>query len=107
MPKILQGISLCTNITLSGSSQETLAKRMNYDLRKLSMWLRANKLSLNIEKTELVVFPRQNTKLNNSFQIKLDEKRLFPTSTVKYFGVLLDEHITWSPQILHIQMKLN
>ena len=96
-----------TNITLSDSSQETLAKRMNYDLRKLSMWLRANKLSLNIEKTELVVFRRQNTKLNNSFKIKLDGKRLFPTSSVKYLGVLLDEHLTWSPQISHVQRKLN
>ena len=45
-----------TNVTLSDHLQETLAKRMNHDLRKLSMWLRANKLSLNIEKTELVVF---------------------------------------------------
>ena len=71
------------------------------------MWLRANKFSLNIEKTELVVFRRQNTKLNNSFKIKLDGKRLFPTSSVKYLGVLLDEHLTWSPQISHVQMKLN
>ena len=96
-----------TNVTLSDPSQETLAKRMNHDLRKLSVWLRANKLSLNIEKTELVVFRRQNTKLNNSFKIKLDGKRLFPTSSVKYLGVLLDEHLTWSPQISHVQMKLN
>ena len=96
-----------TNVTLSDRLQETLAKRMNHDLRKLSMWLRANKLSLNIEKTELVVFRRQNTKLNNSFKIKLDGKRLFPTSSVKYLGVLLDEHLTWSPQISHVQMKLN
>ena len=72
-----------TNITLLDSLQETLAKRMNYDLRKLSMWLRANKLSLNVEKTELVVFWRQNTKLNNSFKIKLDRKRSFPTTSVK------------------------
>ena len=96
-----------TNITLSDSSQEALAKRMNYDLRKLSMWLRANKLSLNIEKTGLAVFRRQNTKLNNSFKIKLDGKILFPTGSVKYLGVLLDEHLTWSPQISHVQMKLN
>ena len=47
-----------TNITLSDSLQETLAKRMNYNLRKLSMWLRANKIYLNVEKTELVVFRR-------------------------------------------------
>ena len=95
-----------TNITLSDSSQETLAKRMNYDMRKLSMWLRAHKLSLNIEK-ELVVFQRQNTKLKNSFKVKLDGKRLFPTSFVKYLGILQDEHLTWSPQISHVQMKLN
>ena len=96
-----------TNVTLSDRSQEILTKRMNHDLRKHSMWLRANKLSINIEKTELVVFRRQNTKLNNSFKIKLDGKRLFPTSSVKYLGVLLDEHLTWSPQISHLQMKLN
>ena len=80
---------------------------MNYDLRKLSVWLRANKPSLDIEKTELIVFQRQNTKLNNSFKIKLDRKRLFPISSVKYLGVLLDEHLTWSPQISHVQMKPN
>ena len=80
---------------------------MNYDLRKLSMWLRANKFSPNVEKTELIVFRWQNTKLNNSFKIKLDGKRLFPTTSVKYLGVLLDEHLTWSPQISHVQMKLN
>ena len=47
-----------TNITLSDSSQETLAKRMNHDLRKLSIRLSANKLSLNVEKTELVVLKK-------------------------------------------------
>ena len=71
------------------------------------MWLTANKLSQNIEKTELVVFQRQNTKLNNSFKIKPDGKRLFPISSVKYLGVLVDEHLTQSSQISHVQMKLN
>ena len=87
-----------TNITLSDISQEILAKRMNFDLRKLSMCLRANKLSLNVEKTE-ILFRRQNTKLNNSFKIKLEGKKMFPTSSVKYLDVLLDEHLTCSPQI--------
>ena len=39
------------SLTLSDRSQETLAKRINHDLRKLSVWLRANKLSLNIKKS--------------------------------------------------------
>ena len=54
-----------------------------------------------------MLFRRQNTKSNNSVKIKLDRKRLFPTSSVKYLGILLDEHLAWSPQISHVHMKLN
>ena len=75
---------------------------MNYDLRKLSIWLRVNKLSLHVGKRELVVFRRQNTESKNSFKIKLDGTRLFSTTSVKYLGVLLDEHLTWPPQISHV-----
>ena len=53
-----------------------LAKRMNHGLRKLSMWLRAYiTLSLHVEKTGLVVFKRPNSKLNNSFKIKLARQK--------------------------------
>ena len=58
------------------------------------------------KKRNLLCF-EDHTKLNNSFKIKLDGKRLFLTTSVKYFGVLLDEHFTWSPQISLVQMKLN
>ena len=71
------------------------------------MWLRANKISLNVEKIELIVFQRQNTKLYNSFKTKLGGKRLFSTVSLKHLNALVDEHLTWSPQISHVQMKLN
>ena len=38
------------------SSLETLVKRMNLDLQNLTQWLKANKLSLNVTKTELIIF---------------------------------------------------
>ena len=62
-----------TNITIPDSSQETVAKRANYDLRKLSMWLRTNKLSLNVEKKKNLLCSKDQIQ-NNSFKIKLDEK---------------------------------
>ena len=94
-------------IALSECSQEILAKRLKLDLRKLSMWLRTNKLSLNAAETELVVFQRQNSKLKNSFKIKPDGKRLIPTTSVKYLCILLDKHSPWSTQISYVSMKLN
>ena len=39
---------------------------MNRELEKLSIWLTANKLSLNISKTHYMVFDRGKEKLTNT-----------------------------------------
>ena len=59
---------------------------MNEDLKNLMQWLKANKLSLNIKKTELIIFHPKNTKLDYSVKFKLSDKRPNPISTVKYLG---------------------
>ena len=95
-----------TSLISSSTSLEISSKRINKELFNLSNWLKANKLSLNKKKTELVIF--RATKLNiNSFKFKLDGKRLVPTKSVKYLGVLLDEHLHWNEQISQVKMKLN
>ena len=96
-----------TNILLSNRSLETLAKRMNQDLKNLTQWLKANKLSLNVKKTELMIFRPSKKKIDKSIKFKLDGKRLFPTESVKYLGVLLDEHLQWNKQIKHVKTKLS
>ena len=78
-----------TSLISSSTSLEISSKRINKELFNLSNWLKASKLSLNKMKTELVIF--RSTKLKiNSFKFKLDGKRLVPTKSVKYLGVLLD-----------------
>ena len=42
-----------TNIIQSNKSVDVLSKNLNKDLKSLSQWLKANKLSFNISKTEL------------------------------------------------------
>ena len=49
-----------TSVILSSTSLEILSKRINKDLFNLSNWLKANKLSLNVKKTELVIFRSKN-----------------------------------------------
>ena len=49
---------------------------MNQDLKNLSQWLKANKLSLNVKKTELLTFHHKNTKLDYSVKFKLSGKEL-------------------------------
>ena len=68
--------------------------------------MKANKLSLNVKKTELIF--RQNQKpLDHSINFKLNDIRLFPISSFKYFGVFLDEHLYWNKQLAHVITKLN
>ena len=70
--------------------------------------LRANKLSLNVKKTELVIFRPRKLKIDHSFKLELDGKRLVPTHSAKYLGVLIDKHLLWNKQIAaQIKMRPN
>ena len=70
-------------------------------------WLKANKLSLNIKKTELIIFHPKNTKLDYGIKFKLNGRRLTPISTVKCFGILLHEQLSWTKQVSWVNSKLN
>ena len=96
-----------TSIIQSNPSLERLSKQVNKDLSNLSNWLRANKPSLNVKKTEVVIFIPRKLKIGHSFKFKLDSKRRVPTHSVKYLRVLIDEHLLWNKQIAQIKMRLN
>ena len=81
------------NIMQSNISLEVLAKQMNKDLLNLSCWLRANKLCLNIQKTELIIFHPTSLKIDASIKFKLQGKRVIPLQSVKCLGVHLDERL--------------
>ena len=82
-----------TNMVQSDNSLKNVDEQMNFDLKNLAQWLKANKLSLNFTKTELIIFHSSSKKIDHNLKFKLDGKRLTPTSTVKYLGVLLDNHL--------------
>ena len=80
---------------------------MNQDLKNLSQWLKANKFSSNVKKTELIIFHPKKTKLDYSAKFKLNGKILNPISTLKHFGILLAEHLLWTKQVIWVKSKLN
>ena len=43
-------------------------------MKNLTDWLNANKISLNVQKTELVIFKHQRKKLGGEIKIKLNRK---------------------------------
>ena len=95
-----------TNLLHVNSSMQKLNKLLNYDLKSLCNWLKANKIALNVAKTELLFF-RSPTKANIEFpKLKIDGKILHPSQTVKYLGVYIDEYLSFNQHANYLVSKL-
>jgi hypothetical protein len=72
----------------------------------VSSWLKANKISLNPKKTEFILFHHPRKKCNYDVKLKIDGKRLYKSSVIKYLGIFLDENLTWWKQVEVVSNKL-
>ena len=82
-----------TNLFHTNKSVKNLNKLVNHDMKQLNNWLNANKISLNIEKTELVVFKSPRKVLSDEIKIILTGKRLNPSNSIKYLGVRIGKFL--------------
>ena len=96
-----------TNLLNFNSCVKSINNQVNYDLKNLSNWLKANKISLNVGKTELVLFTSSKKQLDCDLKIKLNGKRLYETDLVKYLGIQVDKILTSNQQINLVALKLN
>ena len=63
-----------TNIYYEAESPEKLEHAMNKELRELHKWLVVNRLSLNIDKTNFIVFHPYNKPLKHIITLKFHKK---------------------------------
>ena len=80
-------------------------KLVNHDLKNLLYWLHANKISLNVKKTELVVFKSKRKQFDG--EIKLSHKRLSPTDSVIYLAVKIEGNLSWKSHIDYLSVNLS
>ena len=73
----------------------------------MTHWLNAHRISLNVKKAELVIFKHQRKKVDSPIKIKLNCKKLYPSQSVKYLGIKLNENFYWRQHIHDIAIKLN
>ena len=62
-----------TNLLNVNSCVKSINKQVNFDLKNLVNWLKANKISLNVGKTELVLLTSPKKQLDCDLKIKLNE----------------------------------
>ena len=80
---------------------------MNEDLKLVFEWLCTNRLSLNVAKTEFVIFKPPKKRMENRFTLRLNGKTVFESKKIKYLGIIMDDELTWKFHIIELRKKLN
>ena len=94
-----------TNLVCFDRSLKSLNNKINNDLRNLTHWLQANKISLHTGKTEYILF-NSHKPLDHDLVIRLGGRRLTPSHHIKYLGMLIDRDLNFGPQISAVAIKL-
>ena len=90
--------------------QNTISKingSLNKDLKELPFWLNANKIALNVAKTEIILFKTKHKPWDTALKLKLNRKRFYKTKYLRYLGIRIDENLNWKVHIHDFASKLN
>ena len=95
------------NLFYENKSLQILQNRINSELIIVHVWLSATKLSLNIEKSNFIIFhPPQKGLQDFSFNLSLNNKQLKREYCIKYLGIMIDSHLSWKPQVDFVVKKI-
>ncbi len=94
-----------TNLFITGKNLHQITEIMNTELIKLSLWLQVNRVSLNVEKTNYIIFSSKR-RLKNAITITIDNKLLKEVQSTKLLGVQIDPHFTWTEHLSIISTEM-
>ena len=75
---------------------------INSGLIEVSDWLIANKLTLNIDKSNLLLFKPNKLDAGRNFSTSINGEELKRKSFVKYLGIRIDDQLRWNEHIAHV-----
>ena len=102
-----------TNLLYADKNLKSLENIVNIELSKICNWLTANKLFLNIKKSNYVIFHPYQKKPNYQVDLKMLDTSantyafLEQKSCVRYLGILIDSNLSWKDHINHIAAKIS
>ena len=75
-------------------------------MTQLNEWFKVNKLTLNSDKSNFIIFrSRQNKITNLPEKINFDDTCISRSVSAKYLGVILDENLTWNQHSLSLILQ--
>ena len=90
------------------NKSQHLSKRLNDDLSNVNKWLIENKLSPNVDKSEVMIISTRH-KLSsidyNNINVNVNGVRLQNVNKCKHLGIIIDDKLTWRDQVDKVRKK--
>ena len=80
---------------------------LNTELDKLSSWFQANRLSINVKKSNFVIFKSAQNRQNLDFSFFIDNNKIDRVEEVVFLGVILDQNLNWKSHIHNVARKIS
>jgi len=97
-----------TTVLKSGNNIHDIISTIENDLESLHDWFCSNKLSLNVNKTNFMLFfPKTLNNDINIKSIKLGNQIVERVSKAKFVGIHIDDGLQWDEHIQHVTSKLS
>ena len=94
-----------SNLFISDKNPNHVQHMINDELKDIVIWLRANKLSLNINKPHYMLFSNKNIAQPN-ITIEIDKQPITCVTKTKFLGVIIDNKLSWKEHISYVCGKV-
>ena len=96
-----------TSLYYSCKDARTIEDTVNRELVKISDWLSANRLSLNVGKSKLLFFTNNDRIILKDITIRINEQILVEVTNAKYLGVYIDNKLHWDVHINDMRLRMS
>ena len=93
-------------ICFINTTLKVLESKVNNELVNIHTWLSANRLSLKIDKSNVVIFHPSQRKLPFLVTLSLNGINLNQEFSIKYLGIIIDSNLSWKSQVSYISKKI-
>ena len=95
-----------TNIYVESETISELVQIVNNELKLVKNWIDANLFSLNISKTNYIIFHSPVMSIPSDIVITIGRDHIDRSRYVKFLGLLLDENLRWNFHLSELSKKL-
>ena len=96
-----------SNLFFAYKSLQSLELHLNEQLCKVNQWLCVNKLSLNVEKSNFVIFHPPQKKVNYSISLLINNNILRQENSIRYLGIIMDSNLNWKEHVHELCKKIS